>query len=330
MAAMSTPNVLVTGELLVDFLPRHGNAIAESESFDRRSGGAPANVAVGLARLGQPPWFWTRVGRDPFGDFLVETLLDNGVPSRFVERDPTAKTPLAFVDRGSDSTVEFSFYRDGTADTRLEPGGVPKETLQAVDLVYVGSVMLASGTARSATTDLVSRANEHGCTVVFDVNARPELWNDGEFERVVGDLLGDIDIVKATPTDLRYLPFVDASDPPEELARTLCDRGPSAAFLTLGESGSYVLSTDDALLEPGTAAHDGYEVDAIDTTGAGDAFMTGVLGALVDGERELTAVLAFANAVAAVSTTARGAMPTLPTRERVRQFRAEHDRAVRE
>ena len=327
---MPTPNVLVAGELLVDFLPQRGDSIAESESFDRRSGGAPANVAVGLSRLGQPPWFWTRVGRDPFGDFLVETLSDNGVPRRFVERDPTAKTSLAFVDRNSDSNVDFSFYRDGTADTRLEPGGVPEETLQAVDLVSLGSVMLASGTARSATMDLVSRANDHDCTVVFDVNARPELWDDGEFERVVEDVLDGIDIVKATPTDLQHLPFVDASDSPEGLARSLCDRGPSAAFLTLGESGSYVLATDDARLEPGTATHAGYEVDAIDTTGAGDAFMTGVLTALIDGERELTAVLAFANAVAAVSTTARGAMTTLPTRERVRQFRAEHDSSARE
>jgi fructokinase len=327
---MPNPKILVTGELLVDFLPRRGDSIAESESFDRRSGGAPANVAVGLTQLGRVPWFWTRVGRDPFGDFLVETLSEYGVPRRFVERDPTAKTPLAFVDRGADSDRNFSFYRDGTADTRLDRDGVPEETLQAVDLVYVGSVMLASGTAKTATVDLVSRANEHDCTVVFDVNARPELWDDGEFARVVGGLLGDVDVVKATPADLQYLPFVDADDSPETLARRLCDRGPAATFLTLGESGSYVLATHDAPLGSGTATHEGYEVAAVDTTGAGDAFTAGVLAALVEGERDLQALLAFANAVAAVSTTARGAMTTLPTRDRVRQFRVERDSRVRD
>jgi fructokinase len=322
---MPTPNVLVTGELLVDFLPRAGDSIAESESFDRRSGGAPANVAVALAQLGRPPWFWTRVGRDPFGDGLVETLSEYGVPQRFVERDPTAKTPLAFVDRSADSEHDFSFYRDDTADTRLEPGGVPEETLQAVDLVYVGSVMLASGSARAATVDLVARATDHDCTVVFDVNARPELWDDGEFERVVSGLLGDVDVVKATRTDLRQLPFVDANDSPEALARSLCARGPAVALLTLGASGSYVLATEDSSLGPGTATHEGYEVEAVDTTGAGDAFTAGVLAALVDGQSDRQALLAFGNAVAAVSTTARGAMTTLPTRDRVRQFRADHD-----
>lgn len=320
---MPEPNVLVAGELLVDFLPRRDGGLAEVESFDRRAGGAPANVAVGLTRLGRAPWFWTRVGRDPFGDFLVERLADHGVPRQFVERDPTAKTTLAFVAAGDEENADFSFYRDATADTRLEPGSIPDETMSAVDLVYVGSVTLASEPARSATVDLAERAHEFDCTLVFDLNARPELWADGEFERVIGTLLDTVDVVKATPTDLQHLSFVDADESPETLAQSLCSRGPSAAFLTLGEDGSYALATDDAPLASGTAAHDGYAVDAVDTTGAGDAFTAGVLAALVDGERDPAAILAFANAVAAVSTTARGAMSALPTRERVQKFRAD-------
>jgi fructokinase len=322
---MPEPNILVAGELLVDFLPRREGTLAEVESFDRRAGGAPANVAVGLSRLGRAPWFWTRVGRDPFGDFLVETLAEHGVPRRFVERDATAKTTLAFVSHGAEADVTFAFYRDGTADTRLEPGSVPDGTVTAVDVVYVGSVTLASEPARTATVDLVERAREAGCTVVFDLNARSELWANGEFDRVVGDLLGAVDVVKATPADLRQLSFVDADESPAALARSLCTRGPSAAFLTLGDAGSYAFATDDSPLASGTAAHGGYAVEAVDTTGAGDAFTAGVLAALVDGERSPASMLAFANAVAAVSTTARGAMSALPTRERVRRFRADRE-----
>lgn len=320
---MPEPDVLVAGELLVDFLPRRDGPLADIESFERRAGGAPANVAVGLTRLGHAPWFWTRVGRDPFGDFLVETMEEHGVPRRFVERDPTAKTTLAFVARGTGGDVDFSFYRDDTADTRLEPGGVPDGIVTAVDIVYVGSVTLASDPSRTATVDLVERAREVDRTLVFDLNARPELWADGEFDRVVSDLLGAVDVVKATPADLDDLSFVDTDESPAALARSLCSRGPSAAFLTLGDAGSYAFATDESPLAPGTAAHDGYAVDAVDTTGAGDAFTAGVLAALVDGERDPASVLAFANAVAAVSTRARGAMSALPTRERVRQFRAD-------
>jgi fructokinase len=322
---MSEPNILVAGESLVDFLPRREGPLAEVESFDRRAGGAPANVAVGLSRLGQAPWFWTRVGRDPFGDYLVGTLAEHGVPRRFVERDATAKTTLAFVGHDADADVNFSFYRDDTADTRLEPGGVPDDTVTAVDVVYVGSVTLASEPARAATVDLVERARESDCTVVFDLNARPELWEDGEFDRVVGDVLDAVDVVKATPADLRHLSFVDADERPAALARRLCTRGPSAAFLTLGDAGSCALATDDAPLASGTATHDGYAVEAVDTTGAGDAFTAGVLAALVGGERDPASILGDANAVAAVSTTARGAMSALPTRERVRQFRADRE-----
>jgi fructokinase len=318
MSAMTDPTILVAGETLVDFLPREADSLAAAETFDRRAGGAPANVAVGLARLDHAPWFWTRVGADPFGDFLVETLDGHGVPRRFVERDPTAKTTLAFV--GGES---FSFYRDGTADTRLEPGRVPDDVVRGVDAVYVGSVTLSSDPARTATVDLVERASAAGRTVALDVNFRPELWADGEFGRVVTDLLADVDVdvVKATRADLRALPFVDAAADPETLAAALCDRGASAAFLTLGEDGAFALARDGAPFAAGTATHGGHDVDAVETTGAGDAFTAGVLASLAEGRRDLPAVLDFANAVAAASTTATGAMAALPRRAGVRAVR---------
>jgi fructokinase len=316
---MTDPELLVAGETLVDFLPRGGGSLADAETLDRRAGGAPANVAVGLARLGYAPWFWTRVGTDPFGDFLVETLEDHGVPLRFVERDPTAKTTLAFVDDGAGEAA-FSFYRDGTADTRLEPDGVPEETVRAVDAVYVGSVTLASEPSRTATVDLVERAHAAGRTVVLDLNFRPELWTDGAFERVVTDLLADIDVVAAAREDLRTLSFVDAAADPKTLAATLCERGPSTAFLTLGESGASALVRSGAAFAAGTATHGGYDVDAVDTTGAGDAFTAGVLASLAEGTRDLSETLSFANAVAAASTTATGAMAALPTRADVRSI----------
>mgnify|MGYP000073689132 CR=1 FL=1 len=314
---MTDPGLLVAGETLVDFLPRAGGSLADAETLDRRAGGAPANVAVGLAQLGHAPWFWTRVGTDPFGDFLVDTLDGHGVPLRFVERDPTAKTTLAFVDDGAEEAT-FSFYRDGTADTRLEPGRVPEKTVQAVDAVYVGSVTLASEPARTATVDLVERAHAAGRTVVLDLNFRPELWTDGVFERVVIDLLADVDVVTATREDLRTLSFVDATADPKTLAAALCERGPSAAFLTLGEAGAAALARSGAPFAAGTATHDGYDVDAVDTTGAGDAFTAGMLASLAEGTRDLSATLSFANAVAAASTTATGAMTALPTRTDVR------------
>ncbi|WP_128478182.1 carbohydrate kinase family protein [Halorussus pelagicus] len=338
----SDSDVLVAGEALIDFLPDSPGPLAGVENFSRRAGGAPANVAVALAQLDAVPWFWTRVGEDPFGDHLAATLSSFGLPDRFVERDPDAKTALAFVSHDADADRAFTFYRDGTADTRVEPGGVPDRTLDSVSWVYVGGVMLAADPGRSATLDLAERAAERDCTVVFDPNARPELWDsEAAFGERVREMLAFADVVKATPEDLRAAGF--DGDSPDALAAGVTDAGPHTALLTLGGSGAFARSTDAAPWGADEAAHGGYEVESVaDTTGAGDAFTAGALAALAAGagdetddsadgstsdpsDRSLAAVLRFANAVAAVTTTAPGAMTALPTREAVREFRSQRD-----
>ncbi|WP_137286856.1 carbohydrate kinase family protein [Halorussus salinisoli] len=320
----SDPDVLVAGEALVDFLPDSTGPLSDVENFSRRAGGAPANVAVALARLDATPWFWTRVGDDPFGDHLAATLSSFGVPDRFVERDPEAKTALAFVSHDADADRAFTFYRDGTADTRVEPGGVPDETLESVEWVYVGGVMLAAEPGRSATLDLAERATERDCTVVFDPNARPELWErtDRDFSGLVAEMLEFADVVKATTEELQAAGFEGES--PEALSKAVAETGPHTVLVTLGGSGAFVHATDRAPWGGGTASHGGYDVEPVDTTGAGDAFTAGALAALAEAERDeisLSEMLGFANAVAAVTTTGAGAMAALPTREAVREFR---------
>lgn len=310
---MTDPAILVAGETLVDFLPDEPGPLAAVETFDRRAGGAPANVAVGLARLDTRPWFWTRVGADPFGEFLVRRLSRHGVPGRFVERDPDAKTSLAFVSHDADADRAFTFYRDGTADTRLEPGRVPDAVLEAVSCVVVGGVTLASEPARTATLDLVARARRADATVVFDPNARPELWGEYDFADTVREVLDQVDIVKATPEDLTAADLGTPEDEPAALSRTVCEQGPHTVLLTLGGAGAHARATASAPWGPATVTHEGFDVDPVDTTGAGDAFTAGALAAFVDGTIDLEAVLERANAVAALTTTAPGAMTSLPT-----------------
>jgi len=304
-----TPSVLVAGETLVDFLPNSTDSLAAVDSFDRRPGGAPANVAVRLTQLDCESWFWTRVGPDPFGDFLVETLDDHGVPMRFVERDPEAKTTLAFVSQDADGDAAYTFYRDGTADTRLRAGTVPDEALAEVELVAVGGVALASDPSRNAVRDLCERAQASDCTVCFDPNARPELWRHADFATEVGAVLGDCDVVFATPSDLREA-GIEGEDA-DALATAVRERGPHTVFLTLGGEGSVAVAGEGAPWGPARASHDGYDVSVVDTTGAGDAFTAGVLASLARGRTDLARTLAFGNAVAAGSTTSTGAMGSL-------------------
>jgi fructokinase len=327
--------ILVAGETIVDFLPETRGALSAVESFSRRAGGAPANVAVALARLGETPTFWTRVGADPFGDFLAERLAAEGLPDSFVERDPGAKTGLAFVSLDEAADRAFSFYHDGAAETRMRPGTVPDDDLAAASWVHVDGLSLDAQPSRDAVIDLARRARAAGAVVSFDPNARPERWTEFDFGDSVREALGLVDVVKATPEDLREAGFdagtegavgvdrgaVDGA----ALARALTDAGPHTALVTLGDAGAVARATPAAPWvdadEAVAVSHPGYDVDPVDTTGAGDAFTAGALASLVDGA-SLAEALAFANAVAATATTAAGATTALPDRAAVRAFRA--------
>ncbi|WP_254768156.1 carbohydrate kinase family protein [Salinilacihabitans rarus] len=318
-----THEVLVAGETLIDFLPERPGPLSAVDGFERRPGGAPANVAVALARLGEVPLFWTRVGDDPFGRYLADVLADRGLPDRFVERDPDAQTTLAFVTHDEAGDRTFSFYRDDTADTRLEPGTVGDDVLADLAWVHAGAVALSGGSSRAATLDLLERAAAAGCTVSFDPNARPELWPDeATFARVVREALAHVDVCKGTVEEFGTLGFEGSS--PVEVARAVVADGPHTALVTRGSEGAVAVAGEDAPWPSGVVDHPGYAVDAVDTTGAGDAFVAGAIAALRDGE-DLAEALAFASAVAATATTAAGAMAALPDREAVRSFRARAD-----
>ena len=298
-----SPDVLVAGECLVDFLPERPGRLATVEQFHRRAGGAPANVAVRLADLGPAPWFWTRIGDDDFGEFLAETLVSAGLPDRFVRIDPDAKTSLAFVAHDDDADREFSFYHDRTADTRFATGVVPDNALDAVEWVVFGGICLSAEPVRTAMFDLIERAGDRGCTVAFDPNARPELW-DGGFPDAFDAACDAADVVKATPEDLAA---AGVEGPPDALLDAVLDRGPHTAFLTLGDDGAVARATDAAPWGPADASHPGYDVDVVDTTGAGDAFTAGAVRGLADG-LGLAAALSSGNATAAATTTEPGAI----------------------
>ena len=328
----SGPSVLVAGETLIDFIPETPGPLPDVETFHRRAGGAPANVAVGLSRLGVTPSFWTRVGDDPFGDFLRRTLEAVGIPDELVEVDPCAKTGLAFVSLDPDADRAFSFHRDGSADTRLQPGRIDDERLEAADWVHAGGVTLADDPGRAATFDLFERAGDTDATVSFDPNARPELWDEYDFADSVDRAFGLADVVKASREDLAAAGY-DRELDAEDLVRSVADSGPHTVFLTLGSAGAVAYASpdspwfDDAQWSGGeersadaVVRHDGYLVDAVDTTGAGDAFFAGAIAALSNGG-SIPMALEFAGAGAAVTTTEPGAMTALPTREEVVAFR---------
>lgn len=320
---MIDPSTLVAGETLVDFIPDTPGSIADVDSFAPRPGGAPANVAVAMTRLDAPPFFLTRIATDDFGDHLATRLAAEAVPDDYVQRDPDRQTTLAFVTHDASADRSFSFYRENAADAHITASTVPDSTLETLDRVSIGGVLLTSEPGRTELFDLVDRANATDCTVIFDPNTRPELWSaQSDPAAVLESMVERVDIVKTATDDFAAFDYPSA---PEQLAERLLDRGPHTVLLTRGSEGA-TLYADDGPWGSGTWTHPGFSVDPVDTTGAGDGFLGGFLAAL-DGEHDPAEpdpvdLLSFANAVAALTTTGDGAWTALPDRDAVDAFRS--------
>ena len=337
-------DVFVAGETLVDFVPDAGETLREVDGYAHRAGGAPANVAVGLARLGSPPAFWTRLGGEAFGDFLAETLAAEGIPETHVER-VDGKTTLAVVSPPGAEGPRFGFYGSRDVALGFDPDAVPVEALTAADAgdagdatdatgapswVHLGGVALTHPRGRAATRELLSAATAAGCPVSFDVNYRPDLVPDGAEGTVstaVREAVAESDVVLCSDEDVAAAGLSTSEG--TELARDLLGFGPHTAVVTLGSNGALAVSSDAAPWGAATVRHGGFTVEAVDATGAGDAFTAGLLSRLAgdsrgasgsDKENTLREALAFGNATAALSVRSVGGMGSIPSREEVAAF----------
>ena len=318
------PAVVSLGEVLIDFVALESDVPLQAAStFHRAAGGAPANVAVALARLGTASAFLGKVGGDAFGRSLRQMLAAEGVDVRGVIEDPAARTALAFVGANEHGGRSFVFYHAGMADTLLRPEEVDRDLIANASVFHFGSVTLAAEPSRSATLEAANWARQRGCLVSFDPNVRLELWDSPQRARdTILETLGVADTVKLSADEIEFL--TGSSDPAEACLR-LREHGPAFAVVTLGDSGCYYAATTSSGYVPGIP------VKAVDSLGAGDAFVGGMLAGLAAAPnavssadaQALGSMLSLANAVGALATARHGAIPALPTRAEVEQLLAQ-------
>lgn len=314
---------LVVGETLVDLFPGGPGGLDAIDGFRHRPGGAPANVVVGLARLGTAPPFWTRLGDDPFGTYLADWLAEHGVPDRFVVREEGSKTGLALV-VPSDGDQSFAFYETSSA-LGFEQGAVPDATLSDREWIHFGGVALADSGGRAAVLDAVERARDAGARVTFDPNTRTDLFDGAAAaEGALSDALALTDVLFCSPDDLRPLDVspTRAAAVPETVAAELLDRGPHTVFLTRGDRGATVVTESTPGPDEVARSADAFAVDVVDTTGAGDAFTAAVLSRYDGGVSpdRIAETLRFGCAVAGLATTDTGATSALPRADEVDAF----------
>jgi len=317
-------DVVCLGELLIDFVSlESGVSLEKAPAFQKAPGGAPANVAVGLAKLGHAAGFIGKVGDDSFGHFLAHVLQENGVDISGLSFDPETRTMLAFVSLTGEGERDFMFYRHPSADMRLTPADIPEDLIRQAAIFHYGSISLISEPCRSATYHALDIARESSVLISYDPNLRLGLWERAD--RAKQEILAGMrcaDLVKINDDELEFL---TGTRNLEGGAKQLMTFGPKLIVITSGGKGSFFYTATAAGHVPANA------LKAVDTTGAGDGFVAGLLSGLLaysqpgkayafPGKSALEACCRVANAVGALATTKRGAIPALPTGDQVEAF----------
>ncbi len=319
--------VVCLGEALIDFVSDvSGVDLMDAPGFRKAPGGAPANVAVGVAKLGTSAAFLGKVGDDPFGRFLARSFGEAGVDTSHMLFDTKARTGLAFVSLAPDGERDFCFFRNPSADMLLTPEELPVDLLRGCKVFHYGSITLIQDPSRAATLRAIEVAKEAGAIISYDPNLRLPLWPSADAARE-GMLSGlpYADFVKVSEEELEFL--FGSDDVPDGIGK-LHDMGIALIAVTAGANGC-TLSDGERQV-----SHTGFRVNAKDTTGAGDGFVAAVLHHLVEADRgtplkalpkdEIEALARYANAVGAITTTQKGAIPALPTAEAVQDFLNTH------
>lgn len=297
--------IWVLGDAVVDLLPDGEGRLLQCP------GGAPANVAVGVARLGGDSGFIGRVGDDPFGRFMRHTLAQEQVDVNYMRLDAAQRTSTVVVDLDSHGERTFTFMVRPSADLFLQPEDLPP--FAAGQWLHVCSIALSAEPSRSTTFAAMEAIKRAGGYVSFDPNIRSDLWQDPQDLRDCLDrALALADAIKLSEEELAFISGSD--DIVSGIARLNARFQPTLLLVTQGKAGV------QAALRGQVSHFPARPVVAVDTTGAGDAFVAGLLAGLAshgipDNLAALAPDLALAQTCGALATTAKGAMTALPYKD---------------
>lgn len=312
------PLVACAGEILVDLIPTEVGAYREGMLLEVHFGGAPANVAIGLARLGVPTAFMGAVGDDAFGWMLLEYLRSEGVLTGWISVK-RARTSLAFVLAKPGGERDFFFYRPPwtlTADALLDDSDIDWASVKTLRVLHVSGVSLSQPPLRDTVFKLMRVVRDSGGHVSFDPNFRSDIWS-GDIERARGEFRRAISCSTLVTLGYDELEPLLGTLNHREAAQRLLSQEPGLKYVAvrLGARGAYVTTRggEEVLVSA-------FKVPVVDTTGAGDAWTAGFIAfRLVEG-CDLRESVLLANAVAAIKCTRRGATSGMPKRDELWRF----------
>lgn len=298
--------IITLGETLIDFTPLDN----DNRDFRKNPGGAPANVAVALVRLGAKVSFIGKVGDDLFGKFLLNKLKEENVDITSTFSTKKARTAITFVSLDEKGDRSFEFYIDPSADRFLKPEEIKEKVFEDNKIFHFGSISLIDEPAQSATLKAIKLAKKNNNLVSYDPNLRLSLWNSvKEAKKIIVSVLDKCDILKVSKEELKFI--TEKSDIESGIKLIRNNYNIPYIFVTDGNKGSYSYYSKLEYTEA-------YKVETVDTTGAGDAFVAGILYNFNKVEKKriddefIKKATQFANYLASQAVTHKGAMTSLP------------------
>lgn len=311
--------IVSMGELLIDFMPHEkGVLLSEVANFEKHAGGAPANVAATVAKLGGQTYFLGQVGTDSFGNYLKDELTRTGVHTEYLVQTDQANTSLAFVSLTKEGERDFIFYRNPGADQLYHPDQLPEEILKDA-ILHFCSVSLSDFPIKKTHQKAIDIVRKNKGFISFDPNIRLSLWKDHDaYKKTIHTFIPQVDLLKVSEDELL---FITGMDDEKQAINSLFQGEVKYIIYTQGAKGStlFVACHDDAYHMPG------FKVDVKDTTGAGDSYIGAFLYQLNLHDMKLNKdniydILRFANATAALVTTRLGGMTSVVTVDQVQEL----------
>jgi fructokinase len=303
-------HVLIYGDAFVDY-------IAEDQSnstFTTFLGGATVNVAAGISRLGASSAFITVTGDDTTSEFVREELQKEGVDLSFAKRENDKRVSGVYIHLAEDNDRIFHTYIDETPDIQVEPSDLPTEAFENASVFHICSGTLFHLTALQTTREAVRLAKKFGVPLSFDANIRPLRWDSEALCReTILSFVEDTNMLKLTEEELFFLTETDTLE--DGITKLIPYQIP-VILVTAGELGTF------AVID-GSITHVGVEpIIAVDTTGAGDAFIAGILRQIhlkgqPETRNEWIDYISFGNKLGALCATKSGALSAMPRLEEI-------------
>jgi fructokinase len=307
------------GEGIIDFLYEERE---DGIFYRQNAGGAPANVAAAVKKLGVPSAFIGKVGTDMFGTYLINELMSAGVDTSGIVRDKAHPTPLAFI-KTEAGRREYFFMRQNTADMNLKYDEVSLRLLDNAKILHFGALLLAEEPSRSAVANTIEYAKQNGKIISYSLNYRHQLWkNHDDAAIAMRSVLSFVDILKVSEDELELI--TDSGNLLPSLYKLLAG-GIKIILVTQGAKGCIVAA------KSGVREVRAFTIPTVDTLGAGDSFMGAFLSRIAAVARgyedltqaELADIAAFSNAAGAVCSGRVGALAAMPAKDEIEKFRAE-------